>query len=255
MVEDSVESVINRLEVLRIGLVALCAIAVWFRVWEPFPRISLIGFAGLVVGGWPILKEAFENVLAHRMTMELSMSIAILAAAAIVRVLHRPDHHPVRADRRGARGSDGCPRTEGDPRSPGLPASLRVRPRRSGAITEVSAGELRVGDAVLVAPGGRMPVDGVVLAGHSFVDQSRITGESMPAKRPPAPDRFRGIDQPVRRAGNQRRTNRPRLELRQDYRGGRTAPSIRARRCNAWRIELAAYLVYFALGAAVAHFI
>ena len=83
MVEDSVESVINRLEVLRIGLVALCAIAVWFRVWEPFPRISLIGLAGVLIGGWPIFKEAIENIAARRMTMELSMSIAIVAAAAI----------------------------------------------------------------------------------------------------------------------------------------------------------------------------
>jgi len=35
------------------------------------------------VGGWPIFKEALENLFAKRMTMELSMSIAIVAAAAI----------------------------------------------------------------------------------------------------------------------------------------------------------------------------
>ena len=83
MIEDSAESIINWLEVLRIVLVALCSIAVWFRVWEPFPRISLIGVAGVLIGGWPIFKEAIENIAARRMTMELSMSIAILAAAAI----------------------------------------------------------------------------------------------------------------------------------------------------------------------------
>lgn len=44
---------------------------------------NLIGVAGLLIGGWPIFKEAFENLRAKRMTMELSMSIAILAAAAI----------------------------------------------------------------------------------------------------------------------------------------------------------------------------
>jgi cation transport ATPase len=36
-----------------------------------------------LVGGWPIFKEAAENIVARRMTMELSMSIAIVAAAAI----------------------------------------------------------------------------------------------------------------------------------------------------------------------------
>ena len=83
MAEDSSEYSIDWREALRIVLVALCAIAVWFRVWEPFPRISLIGLAGVLIGGWPIFKEAIENIAARRMTMELSMSMAILAAAAI----------------------------------------------------------------------------------------------------------------------------------------------------------------------------
>ena len=39
------------------------------------------------------------------------------------------------------------------------------------------------GDAVLVNPGGRVPVDGTVVSGHSFVDQARITGESMPVEK------------------------------------------------------------------------
>ncbi len=70
-------------EMIRIGVVGLAAAAVWFRLWEPLTGFSLIGAVGLAVGGWPIFKEAFENLLARRMTMELSMSIAIIAAAAI----------------------------------------------------------------------------------------------------------------------------------------------------------------------------
>src|ERR1700751_1272310 len=50
-------------EALRIGLDAIAAAGVWFRVWEPFPAISTIGVVGLLIGGWPILKEAFENIL------------------------------------------------------------------------------------------------------------------------------------------------------------------------------------------------
>src|SRR5215467_12087930 len=67
-------------ETLRIGLVAIAAAAVWFRVWEPYPQLSVIGALGLAIGGWPIVKEAFENILERRMTMELSMTIAIVAA-------------------------------------------------------------------------------------------------------------------------------------------------------------------------------
>jgi len=57
-----------------------------------------------------------------------------------------------------------------------LPRSVTVR--RAGAITETAAADLRPGEIVLVDPGAMVPVDGVVIRWHSFVDQSRITGES-----------------------------------------------------------------------------
>jgi len=49
-----------------------------------------------------------------------------------------------------------------------------------------------VGDVVLVRPGGHIPVDGVVVGGHSFVDQATITGESMPAEKTPGSRVFAG---------------------------------------------------------------
>ena len=70
-------------EALRILVVALAAVAVGLRLWEPFSAFSVIGVLGLVVGGWPIFQEVVESILARRMTMELSMTIAIVAAAAI----------------------------------------------------------------------------------------------------------------------------------------------------------------------------
>ena len=70
-------------ELVRIAFVALAAAAVWFRLWEPFPRISAIGIAATLIGGYPIFKEAFENIVERKMTMELSMTIALLSALAI----------------------------------------------------------------------------------------------------------------------------------------------------------------------------
>src|SRR6202158_50846 len=67
----------------RIGFVALAAAAVWFRVWEPFARVSVIGVVGTIGGGWPIFHEAWENLRERRMTMELSMTIALVAALVI----------------------------------------------------------------------------------------------------------------------------------------------------------------------------
>ena len=169
-------------EMLRIALVAVAAACVGWHVWEPFAAVSVIGVIGLAVGGWPIFKEALENLLARRMTMELSMSIAIIAAAAIsefftalvitlfVLIAEVLEGMTVSRGRRAIRDLlDFLPRA--------------VSVRRSGAVAEVDADTLTVGDAVLVNPGGRIPVDGTVIAGHSFVDQARITGESLPLEK------------------------------------------------------------------------
>jgi len=48
---------------------------------------------------------------------------------------------------------------------------------------EIPADEVEVGDLVLVRPGERIPVDGLVLEGYSAVDESMITGESMPVEK------------------------------------------------------------------------
>jgi Cu+-exporting ATPase len=54
---------------------------------------------------------------------------------------------------------------------------------RDGAPVEVPLDDVRVGDALLVRPGARVPVDGRVAAGRSFVDESAMTGESVPVEK------------------------------------------------------------------------
>ena len=58
-----------------------------------------------------------------------------------------------------------------------------ARVRRNGQEQVVPVGQLRLGDEVLVRPGERIPVDGVVLEGASHVDESLITGESVPISK------------------------------------------------------------------------
>ncbi len=57
--------------------------------------------------------------------------------------------------------------------------------RRDGTKIVVPIGDLAIGDLVVVRPGGRFPVDGEVIEGIGSVDESHLTGESMPVEKAP----------------------------------------------------------------------
>jgi len=56
---------------------------------------------------------------------------------------------------------------------------------RAGLEAEVPVDDVRVGDIVLVKPGETVPVDGVIIEGRSSVDESMLTGESLPVEKKP----------------------------------------------------------------------
>jgi Cu+-exporting ATPase len=56
---------------------------------------------------------------------------------------------------------------------------------RDGVEIEVPADDVRVGDVVVVKPGEKIPVDGVVVEGRSAIDESMLTGESLPVEKKP----------------------------------------------------------------------
>src|SRR5271163_4311634 len=240
------------IEGARIAVVALAAVAVRFHVWEPLPHISVIGIVSLVIGGWPIFEEAFEHVAARRMSMELSMAIAIVAAAAIseyftaliitlfVLIAEVLEGMTVSRGRRAIRDLlDFMPRT--------------VTVRHGDGGREISADALKIGDSVLVNPGAQVPVDGVVIGGRSFVDEARITGEWMAAEKRQGAMVYAGS---INQSGA--------LEIRADRIGrdtsfGKIIEAVEhAQRSQApvQRIadRLAGYLVYFALIAAMLTF-
>lgn len=70
------------------------------------------------------------------------------------------------------------------------PSEARVV--RDGVVTMQPVAELRIGDVVQILPGERIPVDGLVTAGQSSIDQSPITGESMPVTKRPGDAVFAG---------------------------------------------------------------
>jgi heavy metal translocating P-type ATPase len=240
-------------ELARIAFVGLAAAAVWFRVWEPFSHVSAIGISASLIGGYPIFKEAFENIVERKMTMELSMTIALLAALAIgefftalvitafVLAAEVLEGLTVGRGRRAIQSLlDFLPRT--------------ATVRRNGEVAEIASDEVQVGDTVIVKPGGHIPVDGIVLGGRSFVEQAAITGEAMPVEKTQGDVVYAGtINQSgALEVGAQK--------LGRDTTFGKIIEAVeRAEKSRApiqkTADRLAGYLVYFAVGAAVLTFI
>ena len=238
---------------LRVVFVALAAAAVWFHLWEPFHRVSVIGLVATLIGGYPIFKEAFENILERRMTMELSMTIALVSALAIgefftalvitafVLAAEILEGLTVGRGRRAIQDMlDFLPQT----------ASVL----REDRIVEVDTKTILPGEVVVIRPGGRIPVDGRVLSGHSFVEQAAITGEPMPSEKTAGSDVYAGT---INQAGT--------LQVRAERLGkettfGKIIEAVENAERSRAPIQktadrLAGYLVYFALGAAVLTFL
>src|SRR6202163_273131 len=239
-------------ELARIAFVALASAAVWFRVWEPFPRVSVIGLLGTLIGGWPIFHEAWDNIRERRMTMELSMTSPLLAAVAIGEFFTAL---VIMAFVLAAEVLEGL--TVGRGRRAiqdlldFLPATATVR--RGADALRVPLSQVRVGDGVIVAPGECIAVDGSVRAGHSYVAQATITGESTPVEKSPGAIVYAGT---INQSGT--------LELVADRLGrdtsfGKIVEAVEhAERSRApvqkTADRYAGYLVYFALACAALTF-
>jgi len=170
---------IARSDLIRIGVVALAAGIVESHRWSVLGYSHLLGALAVLGGGYPIFKEAVRDIVERRMTMELSMTIALVAALAIgetftallitgfVLIAEVLEDLTVSRGRRAiSRLLDFLPRH----------ASLRT----GGTLVEVHVEELRAGDRILVVPGSRIPADGTIMDGESSVDQAALTGESRP---------------------------------------------------------------------------
>ena len=73
----------GKAEYIRLGLMALVVLASLTGWWKPWWSRDWLAFATTLVGGVPIFSEAWENLRKRRMTMELSMTIALLGALCI----------------------------------------------------------------------------------------------------------------------------------------------------------------------------
>ena len=81
--EASAHRSLEPVALARILLIAGAAAALGTDLWDGFGHPKLVGLIITLAGGYPIFKEATENIVERRMTMELSMTIALAAALAI----------------------------------------------------------------------------------------------------------------------------------------------------------------------------
>lgn len=176
--------------------VMLLSVAVWSGAQDAtrdlFHWISgAIALPTVVFAGQPFFRNAWNSLKARRLGMDVPISLAIILASSIslFETIHSGHHAYFDAAVMltffllAGRYLDH--RTRAVARSAAEELAALEVPRatvlREGEEKVVPISELAVGEVVLVRPGGRMPVDGVVMDGTSEIDRSLLTGESLPA--------------------------------------------------------------------------
>lgn len=186
-------------EALRPGLGIAATLPLLGGMWGwhlPLPlEAGLAAFVQFGVG-YPFYRAAFRALRGGGAGMDLLVVLGTSAAffyslLAAIRGVAGPISFEAGAvvitvvslgrflEARGRRASDAA-----------LRALLALRPdtahlERGGRIFDVPAAALGIGDVVLIRPGERVPADGVILSGRSALDESLLTGESVPIPRGP----------------------------------------------------------------------
>ena len=154
-----------------------------FFAWPPLAAWVFYAVA-YVLGGWDISRHALHALREKRFDTDLLMVVAALGAAlighwaegALLLFLFSLGHALEERALDRARAA--------------VRALAKLAPKtalvvRAGQSTELPVEQLQLDDAVIVRPGVRVPVDGVVLRGESGVDQAPVTGESVPVDKVP----------------------------------------------------------------------
>lgn len=151
----------------------------------PLPWV-LFGGAYLA-GGFFTVREAFENLRARQLKIDSLMIVAAIGAAALgewaegalllflFSLGHSLENYAMGRARKA------------------IEALATLRPetalvRRDDQLVEVPVESLEIGEIVVVKPDERLAADGFVVLGESSIDQSAITGESVPVDKRPVPD-------------------------------------------------------------------
>jgi Cd2+/Zn2+-exporting ATPase len=170
------------LSMIAAGL--LCVAVLWRVAFPDEQYLSdLVAGGAAVLVAVPVLTAGWNSVIhpsLHGMT-DLLVAIALIAAwatgdlmtAAILPIVMIIGHV---LEERSLLGSQEAIRAMGR-----LVSTTTRRIADNGTVAEIPTSQIRIGDRIELRAGDRVPVDGVVLTGHSSLDTASLTGESVPA--------------------------------------------------------------------------
>lgn len=193
--QKAVRPLVER-EKLAAVLVGVTAAAVGLsllaeRLNLPASVILLFNITSYVAGGLFGLEEGVKSLLKREINVDLLMVLAALGAAT-VNQWHEGAILLFLFSLSNVLQSYAMDRSRN-----AIRALLKLRPdqatiRRGGELVSVPVESLAVGDVIVIRPGERLPIDGLVTAGWSAIDQAPITGESMPINKEPGDTVFAG---------------------------------------------------------------
>ena len=141
----------------------------------------LLGLVLVIAGGYPVFLNVLRAALNRQILSHTLMTLGVIAALAVgqwvtaalvvvfMRVGDYVENFTTESARRAVKELTAL-------------APQMARVERAGLETEILVGEVGIGETVIVRPGEKIPVDGTVIAGQATIDQSAITGESMPVE-------------------------------------------------------------------------
>ena len=200
------------LAILRAGAFIALAAGATIVTWVPIPALPwftwgvwlfLLVTPVQFIGGWGFYKGSWAAIRSRTINMDFLIALGTTVAYAYsVAVIFFPDALPVKVEQRDVyfevsaviiafvllgkymeeiikKRSSAAVRKLMDLRPP------TAHVVRGGAEMEVPAETVELGELVIVRPGEKIPTDGEVIEGASAVDESMLTGESMPVEKKP----------------------------------------------------------------------
>ena len=157
-----------------------------YTAWETWQYLLLYLIPYLVVG-WDTLKEAAEGLLhGEALSEDFLMSVATIGALCIGFLPGAETQFPeaVFVMLFFQLGEWFEEKAEGNSRK-SIAHLMDIRPdsahvERAGNLVTVKPEEVRVGEIIVIQPGEKVPMDGIVMDGHSSLDTVALTGESVP---------------------------------------------------------------------------